>query len=99
MNSQYFCDVVLEKANRSVTAITGKSGIEGMMIHLDNGKVSNSARSTQRLEEFQVIRWANPPHSHDLSPYDFWFVGWSKDMIKGHQFQSADDVQAFPIDV
>jgi hypothetical protein len=30
MNNQYFCDVGLEEVQRSVIAITGKSGIEGL---------------------------------------------------------------------
>jgi histone-lysine N-methyltransferase SETMAR len=78
MNSQYFCDIVLEEAKRSVTTITGKSGIEGMMIRMDDCKVHNSARTTQRLEEFQVIRFAHPPYSPDISPCDFWFVGGAR---------------------
>jgi hypothetical protein len=82
-----------------VTAITGKSGIEGMMIHMDNCKVHNSAKTTQRLEESQVIRFAHPAYSADISPCAFWFFGWSKDMMKGYQFQSADDVQAFLVDL
>jgi hypothetical protein len=53
----------------------------------------------QRLEEFQVIRLAHPPYSHQFSPCEFWFVGWSKDMIKGHQFQRADNVRAFLLDL
>jgi hypothetical protein len=99
MKSQYFCDVVLETAQRSVRAITGKSGIEGMMIHMDTCKGHNSASTTQRLEAFQVIRLADPPCSPDISPCDSWFFGWSKDMMKGHQFQSLDDVQAFLVDL
>jgi hypothetical protein len=79
--------------------MTGKSGIEGMMIHMDNCKVHNPARTTQRLERFHVIRLAHPPYSHDISLCDFWFVGWSKDLMKGHQFQSADDVRAFLVDL
>jgi hypothetical protein len=50
------------------------------------------------LEKFHVIRLAHPPYSHDISPCDLWFVGWSKDMMKGHQFQSAADVRAFLVD-
>jgi hypothetical protein len=42
-----------------------------------------------------VIRFAHPPYSPDISRCDFWFVGWSTDMMKGRQFQSADDVRAF----
>jgi hypothetical protein len=75
MKSQYFCDVVLEEAKRSATAITGKSGIEGVTMHTDNCRVHNSARTTQRLEEFHVIRFAHPRYSHEVSLCDFWFVG------------------------
>jgi hypothetical protein len=99
MNSQYFYDVVLEETKRSVAAITGKSGIEGMMIHLDNCQILNSARTTQRLGQFQAIRFANPSYFPDTPPCDFWFFGWGKDMMKGHQFQSADDVRAFLVDL
>jgi hypothetical protein len=66
LKSQYFCDVVLKEVKRSAKAITGKSGIEGMMIHMDNCKVHNSARTTQRLEEFHVIRLAHPPYCHEI---------------------------------
>jgi histone-lysine N-methyltransferase SETMAR len=82
-----------------VTAITGKSGIEGMIIDNDNCEVHNSAGTTQTLDEFQVIGLADPPYSPDISPSDFWFFRWSKDMMKGHQFQNADDVRAFFIDL
>jgi histone-lysine N-methyltransferase SETMAR len=98
-NGQYFCDDVLKEAKRSVTAITGQNGVGGMMIHMDNRKVHNSARTTQGLEEFQVMPLTHPPYSADISPCDFWFFGWSKDMMKGHQFQSADDVRAFLVDL
>jgi hypothetical protein len=46
MNSQYFCDVVVEEAQRSLIAMMGKSGIEGMMMQMDNCQVQNSARTT-----------------------------------------------------
>jgi hypothetical protein len=77
----------------------GESGLEGMMMHMDNCQVRNSGRTSQRLEEFQVIRLVHPPYSPDISPCDFWFFGWSKDMMKGHQFQSPGDIRAFLIDL
>jgi hypothetical protein len=98
-NSQYFSDVVLEVAKRSVTAITGKSGIEGTMVSMGSSQVHDSTRITQRLGEFQVIRLAHPPSSPGISPCDFWLFGWSKHMMKGHQFQSVNDVQAFLVDL
>jgi histone-lysine N-methyltransferase SETMAR len=99
MNSQYFCNVVVQETKRPVTIITEKSGIEGMMIDMDNHKVHNSARTGQRLDEFQVARLSHPPYSPDISPCDFWFFGWSKGSMKGQQFQGPDDVQAFLVDL
>jgi hypothetical protein len=99
MNSQYLCDVVLEEAKHSVTAITEDSGLEGMMIPMDNRDVHKSARTTQRLEELHVIWLAHPPECHDISPCGFRVFGWSKDMMKGHQFQSADNCRVFLIEL
>jgi hypothetical protein len=99
MNTQWFCDVAFKEVKRSVRAISGQSGIEGLMIPLDNCKVYNSAKSIQRLEEFQVIRLPLAPYSPDMSPCDFWFFGWSRDTMKGHQFRSADHVRAFLVDL
>jgi hypothetical protein len=48
MNSHYFCDVVLEEARRAAMAITKKAGIEEVMVHMDNCKVHNSAKTTKR---------------------------------------------------
>jgi hypothetical protein len=42
MNSRYFCNVILKAAKRAVTAITGDSGIERMIIPPDNCKPHNS---------------------------------------------------------
>jgi hypothetical protein len=69
------------------------------MVDMDSWKVHNSPRTTQRLEEFQVVRFAHRPYSPEISPCDFRFVGWSKGMMKGHQVQGADDVRAFLVDL
>jgi hypothetical protein len=52
MNNQFLCDVVLEEARRAVIAIPKKSGIEGLMIHMDSCKVHNSAKTTKRQDVF-----------------------------------------------
>jgi hypothetical protein len=63
MNSQYFCDVVLQERREALTSIPEKSGIEGIMIHLDNCKVHNSPRTTRQFQDFQVTRLPHPPYS------------------------------------
>jgi hypothetical protein len=45
-------DIVLKRDKRAVIAITGKSGIERMLIHPGDRKGHNSTRTMERLEEF-----------------------------------------------
>jgi hypothetical protein len=78
MNSQYFCDVVLEEAQRAVTA-DGEN-------YMDDCKVHNPAKTTERLDECQVTRLPHPPYSRD-----FWVFGWSKNEMRGQRFQAPDD--------
>jgi hypothetical protein len=65
VNRQYFRDVVFEEDKRAVIAINKKSGIEEVMIHMDNCRVHNSA---ERLEEFQVTQLPHPLYSPNISP-------------------------------
>jgi histone-lysine N-methyltransferase SETMAR len=99
MNSQYFCDVVLQETLEGVRSVSDESGIERMMIHLDNCKVHNSARTTKQFQDFQVTRLPHPPYSPDISPCDFWFFGWSKGEMRGHKFQGAEEVKIFLLDL
>jgi hypothetical protein len=95
VNNQYFCDVILEETRRAVIIITKKSGIEQVMIHMDNCKVHNSAKTTKSLEEFHVTRLPHPPYSSHISPCNFWFLGRRKDVMRGQQFPGPDHVRAF----
>jgi endonuclease IV len=76
-------DIVLKRAKRAVIAITGKSGIERMLIHLDDRKGHNSARTMERLDEFQVTVSAHPPYFLDISSSDFFSFSRSKDAMRG----------------
>jgi hypothetical protein len=99
MNSQHFYDVVPEEARQAATAITKKSGIEKVMIHMDLCKGHNSAKITKRLEEFQVTRLPHPTYSPDTSPYHFWFFGWSKHVMHAELFHGPDRVRGFLFDL
>jgi hypothetical protein len=71
MNSQHLRDAVLEETKRVMTVMTRQSGIEGTMIQMENCKVHNSAKTIERLDEFQVTRVPHPPYSPDILPCDF----------------------------
>jgi hypothetical protein len=62
-----FCDSVLKRAKRAVIAITGKSGIERMLIHLGDRKDHDSTTTMERLDEFQVTLLHHPPYSLNIS--------------------------------
>jgi hypothetical protein len=87
MESQYFCNVVLGKTRRVVPSIPGEIGREDMMIHLDNCRVPNSRRLP------------HPPESPDISPCNFWFVGWSNGTLRGAEFQAPGEVWTFLLEL
>jgi hypothetical protein len=76
-------DTVLKRAKRAVIAITGKSGIQGKLIHLGNRKGHNSTRTMERLDEFQVTLLPHPPYSLDISSSDFSSFRRGKDAMRG----------------
>jgi hypothetical protein len=69
LNSQYLCDTGLRETKEMLTSIPEKSGIEGMMINLDNCKSDNSPRPTLQFHDFQVTRLPHPPYSILHIPY------------------------------
>jgi hypothetical protein len=95
LNSQYFCDVVFQETREALTSIPEKSGIGGMMIHSDNCQLHNSGRTTLEFQDFQVTRLPQPLYFPAISPCDFWFFGWSKEQMRGHEFHGADEVRSF----
>jgi hypothetical protein len=76
-------DIVLKKDKGAVIAITGKSGIERMLIHPGDRKGHNSTRAMKSLDEFQVTLLPYPPCSLDNSSSDFFSFAWSKDAMRG----------------
>jgi hypothetical protein len=76
-------DIVLKRAKRAVISITGKSGIERMLIHPGDRKGHNSTRSMERLDEFQDTLLPYPPYSLDISSSDFFSFGRGKDAMRG----------------
>jgi hypothetical protein len=79
-NTLWYCS---EKAKRVVIAITGKSGIERMLIHRVDQKGDTSTTTMDRLDEFQVTLLPHPPHSLDISSCDFSFCGRDKHAMRG----------------
>jgi histone-lysine N-methyltransferase SETMAR len=63
------------------------------MIDMETCEDDNSAKTTKRLEEFQVTQLPHPPYSPDISPCDFCLFDRSENETRGPPFQASDDVR------
>ncbi len=59
----------------------------------DNASPHTSDDTHDYLLSVQQSVWQHPRYSPDLSPCDFWAFPALKEKIKGHTFQSLDDLQ------
>jgi hypothetical protein len=75
-------DIVLKRGKRTIISITRNSEIERMLIHPGDRKGRNSARTMERLDEFQDTLLPYPPYSLDISSSDFSSFGLSKDAMR-----------------
>ncbi len=59
----------------------------------DNTSPHTSDPTCEYLASVQQSVWEHPRYSPDLSPCDYWAFPAMKDKIKGHVFQSLEDLQ------
>jgi hypothetical protein len=99
MDSCYFCNTVLGGLKAGALVGTRKAALRAFHIHIDNCKMHNSKLTKGKLEEIRTIRWDHSPDSHDLTPSDFWFFGWSKQKMKGQAFSNREAVKTFLLEM
>jgi hypothetical protein len=68
-------------------ALTEKSGIAEMMIHMRPWKIHNSATTAERFEAFHVTWSPHPPYSPEISLFHFCFFFGNKTAMHGQGFQ------------
>jgi hypothetical protein len=95
MDPYYFCNTVLEGIKAGALAGARKETLRDFHIYMDNSKVHNSKLTKRGLDESWLIRWDHPPYSSDITPWDFWFFGWSKKERKRQAFSSRESVKTF----
>jgi hypothetical protein len=71
MDSDYFCNTVLEGVKTGASAGTRKATLRDFHIHMENCKGHNSKLTKGELHEIRLIRWNHPPYSPDIAPSDF----------------------------
>ena len=74
------------------TEIWSSGGERKIWLHLDNCKVHNSKKTSEAIEQFGFKRAPHPPYSPDIAPSDFFLFGYTKTKLKGHYFESVDEL-------
>ncbi len=59
----------------------------------DNASPHTSNQTLAYFHSVQLDLWAHPQYSPDLSPCDYWAFPLLKSKLKGHRFQSLEDLK------
>ena len=65
---------------------------EKIWLYLDNCRVHNSKNTSEAIDHFGFKRAPHTLYSPDIPPSDFFLFGHTKTKLKGHYFESADDL-------
>ena len=91
-NSQYFIDNIIVPLNEKSNTIWPGRGRHKIWLHLDNCKVHNSRRTKTFISKSPYKRTPHPPYSPDIAPSDFFLFGYVKEKLKGHSFDTPEDL-------
>ena len=61
-------------------------------IHLDNCRIHNSKKTSAAIDRFGSKRSPHPAYSLDIAPSDFFLFGYTKTKLKGHYFESVNNL-------
>ena len=64
------------------------------LLHIDNAPAHSALLVQQYLESHNMETIAHPPYSPDLAPCDFFLFPKLKVALKGHRFDSVNDLQS-----
>lgn len=64
------------------------------VLHHDNAPAHRAFSITEFLTKFQIPVLPQPPYSPDIAPADFYLFPKLKFSLKGHRFDSIEDIQA-----
>jgi hypothetical protein len=74
-DSAFFCDVVVPSLTDDILSRSRRKSFKGLDVHLDNARPDNSRQSIDCLQFTKARRMAQPAHSSDLAPRDFFLFG------------------------
>lgn len=90
--SEYFVTEILPQLKSSSDNISGVSRSIKLRLHMDNAKPHNSKMTNDKLIELHIERLPQPAYSPDICPNDFFLYGYVKNKLKGHRFETRDDL-------
>jgi hypothetical protein len=91
-NKLYFKDVILYQIDRGFNRGRGQSRTKSMRIHMDNARVHAAGDCIAEVQRLKMTRLPQPAYSPDLSPCNFWFFGFAKQVIQDEVFDNADQL-------
>ena len=71
------------------------TGVQGLLLYHDNASSHTTAVTLDLSAANHVKLVTHPPYSPDLTPCDWFLFPSIKRLLKGKQFQNAEDARAF----
>jgi hypothetical protein len=91
-NKLYFKDVILHQIDRGLNRGRGQSRTKSTRIHMDNARGHAAGDCIDEIPRLKMTRLPEPAYSSDLSPCNFWFLGFAKQVIQDEVFDNADQL-------
>ena len=92
ITGQYYSDVLKNQLLQKMRAKRPELIANGWILHHDNAPPHTSQVCRDTIDELEVEILAHPAYSPDLAPCDFFLFPELKKRIRGHHFQSSEEV-------
>ena len=91
-DNQYYYIEILERLKKRVMRFRPNSA-KNWNLHHNNGPARTAISVEQFLTSKCITVVPQPPYSPVLAPYDFFSFKKVKSAVKGHHFESTEDIQ------
>ncbi|GFU65584.1 putative transposase [Trichonephila clavipes] len=94
---RHFYREVLERLRKRAMRV-GPNIKNSWVLHHDNAPCHTAISVNRLLASKNIPVAPQPPYSPDLSPWDFFFFPKLKNRLKGHHFETLENIQTAVID-
>jgi len=93
INKDFYVEV-LRRLRESVRRKRPETWRDGdWILHHDNAPAHTSHLVQQVLAKHGTVQLQQPPYSPDLAPCDFFLFPWLNKVLKGHRFETTEDIK------